>query len=342
MEDEVGSVVRREGRRGVTVKHVAERAGVSRATVSLVLRESPLVAHGTRERVRDAMLSAGYVYNRGAARLRTGSSGTIGLIVPEITNPFYAQLTAAIDDVLDKAGRLTFLANSNDRPNRQERFINRIREQGVDGIVLCAAAGTPPSLAAQMRAWDLPVVEILRTVGGGSHDFVAPDFAKGTRLAAAHLFDAGHTRIALLASAQDHSATAARIAAFRAAHRGRRLPIGPVVRCRADGATAAACLDGLLTSEAPPSAVICHNDLMALAVMQALRERGLDPGRDLRVVGFDDIPEASRAVPRLTTVATAPFAVGAAAAELLLRRLADPTGPVERILIEPELKVRAT
>ena len=102
-------------------------------------------------------LGVGYVYNRGAARLRTGLSGTIGVIVPEITNPFYAELTAGIDETLDAAGRLAFLANSNESPQRQERFIRRIKEQGVDGIILCAAVGTSPALIAQLKAWRMPL-----------------------------------------------------------------------------------------------------------------------------------------------------------------------------------------
>ena len=328
--------------RSVTLKRVAEEAGVSRATVSLVLRDSPLVATPTRERVKVAIASVGYVYNRGAARLRTGMSQTIGLVVPEITNPFYAELTAGIDEILDAEGQLTFLANSNDRPERQGRFLRRIREHGVDGIILCAAEGTLASLAAELSGWRTPFVQILRSIDGMVSDFVAPDFRRGTWMAVEHLVSRGHRRIALLPSNRNTSATRERIDAFRSALDRHGLAPRAILPCAADRCAAGDAVGRLLSDADPATAVVCHNDLMALGVMRALRGRGLMPGRDLGVVGFDDIPEASNAVPLLTTVATAPAEVGRTAARLLLRRIGSPARPAERILIAPALMVRDT
>ena len=328
--------------RAITLREVAREAGVSRATVSLVLRGSPLVASPTRERVRDAIASVGYVYDRGAARMRTGFSGTVGLIVPEITNPFYAELTAGIDDTLEAEDRLTFLANSNDRVERQDRFLRRIREHGVDGILLCAAEGTPASLAEQLAEWRIPFVQILRTIEGMAGDVVAPDFRRGTELAVGHLVGRGHRRIALMPSTRKTSATQERTEAFGAALRDRGLEPCAVIPCASERAAAAAAVTSLLAAEPRPTAVVCHNDLIALGVLRALRDLGLEAGRDLGVVGFDDIPEAATGLPGLTSVATAPAEVGRAAARLLLRRISDPERPIERILIEPKLMVRAT
>ncbi len=331
----------RDGRT-ITLKEVALEAGVSRATVSLVLRDSPLVASPTRERVKHAIASVGYVYDRGAARLRTGVSGTIGLIVPEITNPFYAELTSGIDDTLEAAARLTFLANSNDRIERQDRFLRRIREHGVDGILICAAEGTPPSLAEQLAAWRMPFVQILRTIDGMAGDVVAPDFRHGTELAVGHLFGRGHRRIALMPSIRKTSATRERTEAFGAALHVRGLEPHAVVPCASDRAAAAGAVTHLLATEPRPTAVVCHNDLMALGVLRAMRDLGLEPGRDLGVIGFDDIPEASNGSPELTSIATAPAQVGRAAARMLLQRISDPERPIEHILIEPTLMVRET
>ena len=329
-------------RRVVTLNDVAQEAGVSRATVSLVIRESPLVAVTTRNRVTDAMASVGYVYNRGAARLRTGMSGTIGLIVPEITNPFYAELTSGIDDTLDAEGKLSFLANSKERPERQERFLRRIREQGVDGIILCAAEGSTAALADQLRAWRLPFIQILRAIDDTIGDFVAPDFSLGIQMAVDHLVARGHRRIALMPSIRKTSAAQQRIESFGTVLHGLGLTPAGILPCANDRAATAEAMDVLLQGKERPTAVICHNDLMALGVMHALRSRGLVPGRDLGVIGFDDIPEATNAVPELTSVATAPATVGREAAKLLLRRIASPTGPPERILIAPRLMVRDT
>ncbi len=331
----------RDGR-STTLLDVAEEAGVSRATVSLVLRDSPLVARPTRDRVRDAIARVGYVYNRGAARLRSGFSGTVGLIVPEITNPFYAELTAGIDETLEAEGRLTFLANSNDRAERQERFLLRIREHGVDGILLCAAEGTSASLAQQLATWRIPFVQILRTIEGMAGDVAAPDFRRGTELAVGHLVGRGHRRIALMPSVRNTSATRERIEAFGAALSDRGLTPHTVIPCGSDRDAAAAAVTRLLASDPRPTAVVCHNDLMALGVLRALRDLRLEPGRDFGVVGFDDIPEASNGSPGLTSVATAPAEVGRAAARLLVWRIADPDRAIQRILIEPKLMVRAT
>ncbi|UDL94760.1 LacI family DNA-binding transcriptional regulator [Lichenihabitans sp. PAMC28606] len=328
--------------KAVTLNNVAEKAGVSRATVSLVLRASPLVASETRERVTDAIASVGYVYNRGAARLRTGRSGTIGLIVPEITNPFYAELTAGIDDVFDKEGRLTFLANSNELPERQDRFVRRIREQGVDGIILCAAEGTTGDVVAQLRRWRLPFVQILREIEGAVGDFVAPDFRRGTELAVDHLVARGHRSIALMSSIRKTSAALERVNAFQAALQRYGLPSSGIHPCVTDRAAAFQAAEMLLTARDPPTGIICHNDIMALGVLYAAQNRSSKAGRAFGVVGFDDIPEGSHCVPKLTTVATRPAAVGRAAALLLMRRIAAPKDPPERRLIAPKLIARDT
>ncbi|HTH99612.1 MAG TPA: LacI family DNA-binding transcriptional regulator [Acidisoma sp.] len=329
-------------RRGATIVQVAEAAGVSRATVSLVLRQSPLVADETRERVQQSISAVGYVYNRGAAQLRSGVSGTIGVIVPEITNPFYAELLSGIDDTLDVDGRLCFVANSADSPERQERFIRRIRERGVEGIIICAAEGSSPLLLGRMRDWNLPFVQILRSFGGDASDFVAPDFAMGTRMAVEYLVSKGHDRIALLPSAKNTSAARERIAAFTSAVRQCGLGAGLVLPGRSSRFDAGEVVAEVLSRSNPPSAIICHNDLLALGVVVALRQLGIVPGVDLSVVGFDNIPESSHSVPALTTVATLPVEVGARAASLLLRRIMRPAGPAERILISPHLVVRDT
>jgi LacI family transcriptional regulator len=329
-------------RRGATIIDVAEAAGVSRATVSLVLRQSPLVAEETRERVQHAICAVGYIYNRGAAQLRSGMSGTIGVIVPEITNPFYAELLSGIDESLDRDGRLCFVANSNDSPERQERFIRRIRERGVEGIIICAAEGSSPLLLGQMREWNLPFVQTLRMIDGDAGDFVAPDFAMGTRIAVEHLVSRGHTRIALMPSAKDTSAARDRVSSFKRS----------VEQCGpSNEIILAGCLSrfdagetvaSLLSRADPPTAIICHNDLLALGVVSALRRHGLVPGTDMSVIGFDDIPEAAHSVPALTTVATLPREIGALAATLLLRRIMTPAGATERILVPPHLVVRQT
>ena len=149
-----------------TVKDIARHAGVSAATVSLVLRNSPLVAATTRAGVQSSMDSLGYVYHRAAANLRMRLTHTVGLVICEITNPFYAELAAGIDDALDQAGWVAFVANTAESPARQSRFIARMREHRVDGILLAPAEGTAADVVDELKRNGVPVVQMLRRVGG--------------------------------------------------------------------------------------------------------------------------------------------------------------------------------
>lgn len=330
------------GRSRVTLREIAEAAAVSRSTVSLVLQDSPLVAAETRARVQVVMAEIGYVYNRGAAQLRTGLSRTVGLIVSEITNPFYAELTAGIDAALDRAGWLAFLANSGDQPGRQDRFIRRIREQGADGIILSPAEGTPRDLPILLRRSQFPCVQVLRQIGDGGGDYVGPDYALGMTLAVEHLISLGHRRIAFMRSVRATSATRDRLVSLSAALARHGLAPVSTTPCGTSRSQAAAMIGPLLAGANPPTALICHNDVIALGVLSGLRRLGVQPGADLAVIGFDDIAEAATSVPALTTIATRPAEVGAEAAGLLLRRIADRHGPPERIILPPRLVVRET
>ena len=149
----------------VTLKDIAQHAGVSPATVSLVLRNSPLVAEADAQARPVLHRYARLCLRSRAANLRTRSTQTIGLIVCEITNPFYAELTAGIDDALDRAGWVAFLANTAESPARQDRFIERMREQRVDGLLLSPAEGTDADIIERLHRYGLPVVQMLRRVG---------------------------------------------------------------------------------------------------------------------------------------------------------------------------------
>src|SRR4051812_8818434 len=323
-----------------TLADVAQRAGVSRATASLVLRDSPLVARATRARVEAAVEELGYVYNRGAANLRAARTKAVGLLVPHLANPFFAEMTAGVDEALDAAGYVAFLANTGESLERQDRFLKRMREQKVDGVVLCPAAGTPLSLLRLLRQWRMPCVQTLRFVSSREGDFAGCDFALGLEQATDHLVRLGHRRIALVEARGAHSVLAARRAGFLAAMRRHGLPDDLVLKIEPTRRAGADAIDALLARPDPPSAAVCFSDVVALGAMARLQRRGLMPGRDFAVIGVDDLPEAAVSYPALTSVATAPRAVGEAAATLLLRRIAEPRGGPERVILPARLIVR--
>ena len=324
-----------------TVKDIARHAGVSAATVSLVLRNSPLVAATTRAGVQASMDSLGYVYHRAAANLRARLTHTVGLVICEITNPFYAELAAGIDDALDQAGWVAFVANTAESPDRQSRFIARMREHRVDGILLTPAEGTAADVVDELKRNGVPVVQMLRRVGGQGADYVSADFRLGMTLAAEHLIGLGHERIAFVGGARRVSPARDRTEAFRAILPRFGLPVGAIVNClptREDGAAAVAQLFQDRTTA--PTAVICHNDLCALGVMLGLADLGLTPGRDAAVIGFDNIPEGAMHRPALTSVAIGAREIGEESARLLLRRIKSPDGSPESIILPPKLVIR--
>jgi LacI family transcriptional regulator len=327
----------------VTLKHIAEAAGVSRATVSLVLRNNPVVARVTRERVQTSIDSLGYVYDRAAANLRARFTHTVGLVVCEITNPFYAELTAGIDETLDRAGWVGFLANTAESPARQDRFIERMREHRVDGLLLCPAEGTKVEVIERLDRIGLPAVQILRRLGRRENDHVGADFRLGMTLAAEHLIRLGHRRIAFVGGGRHASPARDRARAYRETLERYGLRIGPTVDClptREEGERAVERL--IRGGRDDPTAIICHNDLCGLGVLVGLSDRGLVAGRDCAVIGFDNIPEAAHSRPALTTIDIGARRIGEEAASLLLRRVKAPTGAPESIVLPPRLVIRSS
>ncbi|RUT25800.1 LacI family transcriptional regulator [Asaia sp. W19] len=326
----------------VSLLNVAQEAGVSRATASLVLRESPLVAEATRERVREAMQRLGYIYNRGAANLRQSRTGTIGLVLSNIANPFFSALAGGVDEVNDEADVVGFIAASNESVDRQLRQIQRLREHNVDGVIICPAIGSDDRLLSELERLALPFVQVLREIEATRGDYVAADYALGVRLAIAHLVSEGRRRIVFVGNMPVHSAALARLRGYEQAIGECGLEAQPVIAGSRDNRFDTEAFDALLASATPPDAAICYNDIIALDLMHHIQSRGLTVGRDIAVIGMDDLPQAAASYPALTTVATSPRLIGRKAASLLQKRLAMPGRERQRVVMAPELVLRAS
>jgi LacI family transcriptional regulator len=328
--------------RRATLSEVAAQAGVSRATVSLVLRDSPLVAAGTRARMQAAAEAVGYLYNRGAATMRGRRTQTIGLLVTEIDNPFFAEMTAGAEAALDAAGHVVFLATTGDSAERQGRVLRRLREHRVDGLILFPALGTGAGEIAELARLGMPCVQAMRQVPHSAGDFTGPANRQGMEALARHLIATGCRRFAFAGAGVMHSGVRERLEGLRAMLRRQDLPPPEVLKTPGtrDGGMEAA--RHVLALAPRPDALVCGNDVVAFGAMPVLEQAGLRIGIDIAVTGVVDVPEAAICRPPLTTLQTEPRRTREAAAGLLLRRIAQPMAAARRMILPARLTVRAS
>ena len=307
-------------RSSATIVDIARAAGVSKSTVSLVLNGDKRVRPKTRASVEAAIRRLGYVYNRGAANLRGATSSLVGLVINDLTNPFFAELAAGIEDALFQLGLVPILANTNEDPDRQAQVLQSLREHGVAGIIMCPARGTDTWTLVHQLPPSIPVVITTRRVLGTPLPFVGANNRSGAHQAVAHLLRLGHRRIGFLGGDAKMTTHREREAGWRAAllEAGIAVDDGlvfPSAPTRRGGFEA---MEGVLATRPPPSAVLCYNDIVAIGATRALNHRSMVPGNDMAIIGFDDIAEAQDNAPPLTTVSGDTKHLGVRCAESLL------------------------
>lgn len=312
-----------------TQKDVAKAAGVSQATVSLVLSGgAPSIPPETWARITKAAKDLGYRPNRFAQALKTSRSMTVACIVPDITNPFYPSLIRGIQSVTDGLSYDVISVNTDGSPERERHFLDWARQGRVDGVI---------GVFFTIRAYDfiplieagVPVVRIessSKTGGEIAVDDIFVDSRAAARTVTEYLIAQGHRRIAMIAGRGGPQAV--RIEGYRAALAVAGCDEHVVIDDEFSEIGGTRAAEAILASEFNPTAIFAANDLMAIGVMQALRERGIDIPRDIAVVGFDDISAAKLVTPPLTTVAQFQWQMGERAAEMLMARLQGArTGP---------------
>ncbi len=341
---EAARVVADNGQARVTIIDIARAAGVSKSTVSLVLQESPLVRPVTRERVRDAIHRLGYVYHRGAANLRKNVSDVVGMVINDLTNPFFAEMTVGLEAGLQAAGLVPFLANTGESPERQAQVMRTMREHGALGYILCPAIGTDSEMLAEIEAWGMPVVTVMRRLRAGWISSVAPDNNGGAKRATEHLLALGHRRVAFLGGRVGMVVHEDRRAGWARAIEAAGLQADPELAVEAtpnrDGGIVA--LGKVLDLPDPPTAALCFNDVVAIGVLHGLTARGMAAGRDFAVVGFDDVADAALIQPALTSVSVESRRLGERAAGILLDLLEAGRPAPQHFTGEARLIVRAS
>lgn len=310
--------------------------------MSLALRDSPLVANSTRERIKEHARETGYIYNRRAASLRTSRSGIVGVVVHDIMNPFYAEILRSVETELDRSRQTFLLSNHYDQLEKQRTFIDTLLQLGADGVIMSPAIGTPATDIALAEDNGLPTVLIARSVEGADVPVFRGDDSYGVALATNHLIELGHARIAMVGGTDQTSTGRDRYRGYVEAMR--RAGLEPYAHWRIAGPrTKQGGFDAapqFLQMPDRPTAAVCWNDLVAIGLMNGLARAGLTPGRDVSVTGYDDLEEAAIATPALTTVWNGQREVGRLAAKALLDRLNGVEVHGGQQLIRPELKLR--
>ena len=324
----------------VTLTDVAKDAGVSRATASMVLNDSPLIAQATKERVRESFARLGYVYDRAAASLRKNQSLAVGLVITQLSNPYFAEFVEGIQSELDDRGMDVLLGISAEDRARQRRLLVSMSERRVDGVVVIPAHQSEP---ADFAGLHMPIVMLARRVKGFDTDYVGGDNYAGSVAATNHLLVThGARRPAFIGGHVYSSAREERLGGFLSAAGvlGIKVPVRNQPACVPDRVVARGVAAELIARDPKVDAIVCFNDAVAFGVVDAVADAGLQVGRDIRVIGFDDVKDAERARPALASVSVPAEAAGRRAAQLLLKRISGSEAGPEGLILPAELMPR--
>ncbi len=322
---------------GVGIKDVARAAGVSPATVSRALGKGP-VSEELRALVEAAVRSTGYRPNLAARRLRSQDSGTIGLVVADIRNPFFTAVSRVVEDCAYRAGMRVILCNTDEDPEREALYLRLMQEERLTGMIFAPTRATLDQLAH--RALDFPVVLIDRAGPGGQHDAVVLDNHEAVGDLVAHLVERGYRRIGGLfgnASTTGLQRRDGYVAAMQ------RFGLQPDFRLLAPSAEAALqLLRAWLADPQRPEAIVASNSLLLMGTLRAAREAGLAIPQDLAVAGFDNENWTELVEPGITVIEQPVEEIGRAAMSLLFERLKTPTLPVRKLVLSGRCVARGS
>lgn len=326
----------------VTLKDIAQRAGVSVSSVSRAFNGRPGVAPKTREAIRQAAEELGFFPH---ARFgKTPVRETVAVLLPDVRNPFFAEVLKGIVEAARRFGCDLLVDDSNEQKEIETAFVQRIMHRPVQGLIYMTAGDHPNEALNEAMEAGIAVVAIDRRIPGFHGDVVATDNARGAFMATQHLIQLGHRRIAMVAGPFYLSTVADRIRGFRTALSRFGLSAPPEWIAEEDftwegGYRAARTLD---FSEDGPTAVVCGNDLLAIGVIRAIEEGGKRVPHDVAVIGYDDTYLAAVAKPALTSVAQPAHEMGEAAVRILMERLRGGRTKPREVLLEPSLSIRDT
>ncbi|RCW72609.1 LacI family DNA-binding transcriptional regulator [Pseudorhodoferax soli] len=325
-----------------TIKDVARQARVSVTTVSHVVNKTRFVSEEGRNRVEQAIRELGYVPSAVARSLQRSATNTLGMLIPNSSNPYFAEIVRGIEDRCFGAGYNLVLCNTDDEPRRQGMVLQVLAERRVDGLIV-VSSGEDPALPELLAGLRMPTVMVDREIDTLPCDLVETAHMQGALLAVQHLTALGHRRIACIGGPAGVATADQRAEGWRMALAGLGLASAGLLQpgdFTSEGGYAA--MHAILRQTPRPSAVFVANDLMAIGALCAAHECGVAVPDELSLVGFDDIELARFACPPLTTVAQPKQRIAAMAVDMLLERIEGRRQDVRKVVLQPELRVRAS
>jgi LacI family transcriptional regulator len=335
-----------------TIKDVAEHAGVSITTVSHVINQTRYVSEELTQKVYDAMQALDYRPNIVARSLRSGRTRTIGLMIPDISNAFFAEISRKIEDKGFEFGYNMILCNTDESPEKEERYIDVLVAKQVDGLIFISA-GDSGGFQKNPYRNEIPVVIADREVEGIESDVVLIDNYAGGFTATKYLISLGHQRIGCISGPSPIRPSANRVEGYRAVLEAAGIPFDPdllrVGDFRFEGGER--CTEDLLNLPDPPTAIFAGNDMMALGAMRVIKRAGLRVPEDISLIGFDNTPLASLVSPQLTTISQPMKEMADLAVELLIEKInlkeklkhnKDLKPEFKRIVLDTELIIRGS
>ena len=327
----------------VTLREVGRLAGVSAMTVSRVINGRAGVDAETQRKVEEAIAALDYVPNRIARGLLSQKTQTIGLIVPDVVNPFFAPVVRGAETTARRAGYRLLLCNSEGDLRLEREYIEDLVAHRVEGLLLAPANDATRHSIFPLLRGGFPVVLLDRSLPDSDCDLVVSDSVSGARRLAEHLISVGHRRIAHLTDADDTSTGRDRLRGYREALAAAGIPARDdlVFRTTVDQLGGYRATQEALALDPRPTAIFAVNNMTAVGAMKALRERGLSVPEDMALVCFDDVEHLAVLSPFLTVVDQPAETLGSLGAQLLLERIAGKAGPrARRIVLQTDLVIR--
>ena len=307
----------------VTIKDIAKLTGVSHSTVSRALGGSSLISESTSNRIRKVAKELGYQPSVAARSLKTNQTKVIGVIVNSIDDPFFSEILFGIEDAAQKAGYSLFIAASQYDPVREQNIVQTMMEQRTDGVIICSSSFSADK-GRQLLESNFPIVVVNYKATENFNYSIYHDDIDGSRQVTAHLIEIGHKKIAYLGNSKSCRTTQDRLSGFRKEMDKSNLEIPEDYIFEVPGSDpelGELGFDHFARLPNPPTAIMCFNDMLAIGLLKALREKGICVPEDMSVTGFDNITFSAYTTPTLTTLDQPKYSIGNEAAQLLLELL---------------------